>query len=182
MLDEEELRLAVASAIQRVDQPETKDPIIIQFNHRAAWLWRQWRGTAIELVWRPVLVFMAIAGAIEGLVPDGAHAWVPPDASHPVVAKLLTLHTAWAILLPLSTFVLTFFLSQCASYWRSMFAEGRSIQGRLHDTNLLLAAHARRDGQGVDFPVQKPPQPHARSNRQLRDMHRKPTRANRVSP
>ena len=26
-----------------------------------------------------------------------------------------------------------------------MFTEGRAIQGRLHDTNLLLAAHSRRD-------------------------------------
>ena len=68
------------------------------------------------------------------------------------MAKLLTLNTAWGMLLSLTTFVLTFFLGQCYSFWRSMFAEGRSIQGRFHDTNLLLAAHAARDEQGAYVP------------------------------
>jgi len=153
VLSEDELNLAIASAVQRVDQPKAEEPIIIQFTHRAGWLWRQWRGTALELVWKPVLFSMAAAGAMELLVPDTAPMFATPDATHPVVQRLLTLNSAWGMLLTLTTFVLTFFLSQCYTYWRAMFTEGRSIQGRFHDTNLLLAAHAERDADGQYTPA-----------------------------
>ena len=153
VLSEEELKLAVDSAVQRVNQHKSDEPIIIQFTHSAAWLWRQWRGTAFELVWQPMLFSMGAAGAMEVLVPDTAPMFATPDAAHPVVQKLLTLNSGWNMLLTLTTFVLTFFLSQCYTYWRAMFTEGRSIQGRFHDTNMLLAAHAERDAQGQYTPA-----------------------------
>ena len=148
VLDEKELSLAVATAVQRVDQMQSADPIIIQFTHKAAWLWRRWRGTAFELVWRPMLFSTGVAGLIELLVRDGAHTFSAPDPTVAMVQRLLTINTAWQVLLSLTTFVLTFFLGQTYNFWRSMFSEGRSIQGRLHDTNLLLAAHAVRDERG----------------------------------
>ena len=148
VLDEKELSLAVATAVQRVDQMQSPDPIIIQFTHKAAWLWQRWRGTAFELVWRPMLFSTGVAGLIELLVRDGAHTFSAPDPTVAMVQRLLTINTAWQVLLSLTTFVLTFFLGQTYNFWRSMFSEGRSIQGRLHDTNLLLAAHAVRDERG----------------------------------
>ena len=45
----------------------------------------------------------------------------------------------------LTTFILTFFLGQTYAYWRTSFGLGRSIQGRLHDINIQLATHARRE-------------------------------------
>ena len=92
VLDEIELRRAVALAVKRVDQSKADEPIIIQFTHRDTWLWRQWRGTAFELVWRPMLFSTAMACAIEALVRDGAHGFIAPNAAHPIVAKLLTLN------------------------------------------------------------------------------------------
>ena len=152
VLNENELRLAVATAVQRVDQKEATDPIIIQFTHKAAWLWRQWRGTAFELVWKPMLFSTGVAGVIELLVKDGGHTFAAPDATNAIVQQLLTLNTAWGVVLSLTTFVLTFFLGQTYTYWRAMFTEGRSIQGRMDDTNLLLAAHAVRDERGEYTP------------------------------
>ena len=42
--------------------------------------------------------------------------------------------------------------TQCYTYWRAMFNECRGIQGRIHDTNLLLASHAARDDTGACTP------------------------------
>ena len=49
-------------------------------------------------------------------------------------------------------FIVTFFLGQTYAYWRTSFSLGRSIQGRLHDMNMMLAAHARRDKRGAFTP------------------------------
>jgi hypothetical protein len=44
----------------------------------------------------------------------------------------------------LTTFLLTFFVGQAYSFWRSVLDQGRGIQGRLNDISMLLATHATR--------------------------------------
>lgn len=71
-----------------------------------------------------------------------------PDANHPVVAKLLGLGKAWHYLMSITTFILTFFLSQAYAVWRKMETTGRIIQGRQNDIGLLLASTVERDEKG----------------------------------
>ena len=66
-----------------------------------------------------------------------------PDPSHPVVARLAAVDAMWGHHLTLTTFVATFFLSHGYAFWRQMYVVARTIQGRLNDLGLLLAAHAR---------------------------------------
>ena len=46
---------------------------------------------------------------------------------------------------PIVRFVLTFFLSQAYTFWRESYRLSRSLQGRLSDLSMLIAAHAARE-------------------------------------
>ena len=50
---------------------------------------------------------------------------------------------------PLTTFVLTFFLSQSYSFWNKSYQVARDLQGRLDDFNLLLATNVERNPDGT---------------------------------
>ncbi|EEC51745.1 predicted protein [Phaeodactylum tricornutum CCAP 1055/1] len=50
----------------------------------------------------------------------------------------------WGQLLSVTTFTLTFFVNQSYALWRKCYELSRRLQGRLHDLNLTLAAHACR--------------------------------------
>lgn len=50
----------------------------------------------------------------------------------------------WAQLLSVTTFTLTFFVNQSYSLWRKCSELSRRLQGRLHDLDMTLAAHAAR--------------------------------------
>lgn len=50
----------------------------------------------------------------------------------------------WEYQLTLSTFILTFFLSQAFSYWQKVYDCTRMIQGRINDTCMLLIMGAER--------------------------------------
>lgn len=50
----------------------------------------------------------------------------------------------WGQLLSVTTFTLTFFVNQSYALWRKCYEMSRRLQGRLHDINLILAAHAVR--------------------------------------
>ena len=45
----------------------------------------------------------------------------------------------------ITTFVLTFFLSQAYTLWRDIYTKGRKIQGRLNDISLVLACMVERN-------------------------------------
>ena len=48
----------------------------------------------------------------------------------------------------ITTFVLTFFLSQAYALWRNIYTCGRKIQGRLNDVSLVLACSVERNKNG----------------------------------
>merc|ERR1719401_1672792 len=48
----------------------------------------------------------------------------------------------------ITTFILTFFLSQAYTLWRSMYTTTRTIQGKMDDIGLLVASTVERDDQG----------------------------------
>jgi len=45
----------------------------------------------------------------------------------------------------ITTFILTFFLSQAYTLWRDIYVKGRQIQGRLNDVSMVLACTTERD-------------------------------------
>lgn len=71
-----------------------------------------------------------------------------PDPAHHVVQKLRALENLWSYLLPMATFVNTFFLSQAYGFWLANKGNCRKVQGRVNDMSMLLATHAARDAAG----------------------------------
>lgn len=71
-----------------------------------------------------------------------------PDASFPIVSRLSALAKLWHYLMSITTFILTFFLSQAYGLWRGMYTTTRKIQGRINDIGLLVASTVERDDQG----------------------------------
>jgi hypothetical protein len=116
-------------------------------------LWKTWRGTVLETTWRPALAVFTVSTALVLSVGFfGSPTWSPltlPDAKHPLIARLLPMAGLWDKLLTLTTFIVTFFVGQTLSFWRSCYGFARSVASRLSDLNLALAAHADRtpDGQ-----------------------------------
>lgn len=54
----------------------------------------------------------------------------------------------WNYLMTITTFILTFFLSQAYTLWRNVYDSTRRIQGRINDIGLLVASTAERNDQG----------------------------------
>jgi predicted membrane chloride channel (bestrophin family) len=67
-----------------------------------------------------------------------------PDSKCIWIARLKVFDKLWHYQMQLTTFILTFFLTQAYSLWREMYATGRSIQGRISDIGYLLATNAQR--------------------------------------
>lgn len=116
-LDDESVEVAVDKFLTSCRAPR----IIMRFYPEADWLWRQWRGTVLESTWRPACYMMAVSAVFVFCMAFSEEASWPvfavPDPSHPVVQKLRALENLWSYLLPMSTFVNTFFLSQAYGFW-----------------------------------------------------------------
>jgi hypothetical protein len=87
------------------------------------------------------IVFKRIAGG----------SWVVPGAvaSDSLLAvRLKVFNKIWHYCMTLTTFILTFFVTQAYSFWRDMYSTGRKVQGRLNDLGLLLATHTKRGSDG----------------------------------
>ena len=135
--------------------------IIRPYNPSRLWLWSRFTGTVLQHVARPTLLSMLwsvcfITFARHRTFTPGSAPWaglgLPPDASHPFIAKLQMVHTIWGYLQGLTTFILTFFLNQAFSFWREIYDFGRGIQGRLNDFHLILATTASRKRDGSYTP------------------------------
>ena len=152
----------LSETIDRALAYETDEVIIPQFRRKGAWLWRQWRGTVLEFTWVPASLNMLVGltltffirrvGTLQGHIwPLGA---VPSDKV-PIVARLMSVHVMWSYQLTLTTFILTFFISQAYAFWREQFSLARRVQGRLLQFSLLLSAHASRLPTGECTPKAK---------------------------
>ena len=111
-----------------------RHPVMMQFNPKRQWIWRQWRGTVFSETWKSGLMNMVLATFVVllyGLYPN-------------LKDMLQGFSILWGQLLSVTTFTLTFFLNQSYGLWRKCYDYSRRLQGRLNDLGLTLAAHATR--------------------------------------
>ena len=111
-----------------------RQPVMMQFNPKRGWIWKQWRGTVFSETWKSGLSNMALATLVVFLY-----------GAQPKLKDLLQgFSILWGQLLSVTTFTLTFFLNQSYGLWRKCYDYSRRLQGRLNDLGLTLAAHATR--------------------------------------
>ncbi|KAL7535937.1 hypothetical protein ACHAXR_006820 [Thalassiosira sp. AJA248-18] len=131
-------------------------PIICEYNPKGRWLWGKWNGTVLKATWRSVVASMLTGFAID-FIARGCSlsnynlSWnmlaAVPAETTPFIKHLSAVTKVWEYQLTLSTFILTFFLSQAFAYWQKMYNTTRMIQGRINDFCMLLTMGAER---GVD--------------------------------
>lgn len=126
--------------------------IIRKFVPTRSWLWRRWFGTVLEHAWKTVIMNITVSLIFSALIRKRAHpTWesgTVPDPKNEIIARLVGLKMVWTYLMSITTFILTFFLSQAYSLWREFYSLARRIQGRMNDFGLLIAAAATRDKDG----------------------------------
>jgi Bestrophin, RFP-TM, chloride channel len=109
-------------------------PIMMQFDPSSGWIWKRWKGTVFSETW-DACVYRMIYACIVFLLCK----------SFPETKELLGgFSILWGQLLSVTTFTLTFFVNQSYALWRKCSELSRSLQGRLHDMDMTLAAHATR--------------------------------------
>ena len=127
--------------------------VIKPYKPDRTWLWRQWRGTVLQYTYKAALFNMVIAAIVTTLmrllIPGTTWAvGAMPDSGNLAIARLHAFGSLWGHLVTLTTFILSFFLSQAYSLWRSVYDVSRGIQGRINDTGMILAGAATRDEEG----------------------------------
>jgi Bestrophin, RFP-TM, chloride channel len=124
-------------------------PIMMQFDPSSGWIWQRWKGTVFAVTWDACVYRMIYACAIyivlcsvcsSGSSNSSTAVGLFPDLKD----TLAGFSILWAQLLSVTTFTLTFFVNQSYAMWRKCCDCSRSLQGRLHDLGMMLAAHATR--------------------------------------
>lgn len=109
-------------------------PIMMQFDPSSGWIWKRWKGTVFSETWDSCVSKMVYASIVFFLCK-----------TYPGIKQWLSgFNTLWGQLLSVTTFTLTFFVNQSYALWRKCYEKSRSLQGRLHDIDMALAAHAVR--------------------------------------
>jgi len=122
---------------------------------QASRLYCSWRSTVIQMTWLTVLLNTVFAGCIAAFVRSSMplnERWTllsVPDPSHPIIVRLAPLYLIWTHHSTLTTFILTFFVSESFAYWRRTLCHGRKIQRALVSILLLQSTHAARDTAGA---------------------------------
>ena len=128
-----------------VDSAQPNRPIICEYNPKGLWLWRKWKGTVLQAVWRSVLLAIFMGFAIDFYargcsLSNYKLSWdmaSVPNASDQFIKRLSAIGKVWEYQLQISTFILTFFLSHAFSYWQKVYNTTRMIQGRINGEYLL---------------------------------------------
>lgn len=135
-----------------LDQITGKDPgiIIQQYKPHASWLWSQFYGTVIYSAWPKALEHMAWGALVCIWVRHQTHGdfhvfTLEGMGDHWLSTAFAIIEKIWATLMSLTTFLLTFFVGQAWTFWKSFIDVSRNIQGRFAALTMLLASHAARD-------------------------------------
>eukprot|EP00567_Pseudictyota_dubia_P006863 CAMPEP_0197455208 /NCGR_PEP_ID=MMETSP1175-20131217/40174_1 /TAXON_ID=1003142 /ORGANISM="Triceratium dubium, Strain CCMP147" /LENGTH=478 /DNA_ID=CAMNT_0042988999 /DNA_START=207 /DNA_END=1643 /DNA_ORIENTATION=+ len=124
-------------------------PIIPQYKPNRCWLWRRWKGTLLQHGLKGAAGNMIVATLLCVFVHQitGTSNWICLDkvvSSDILLSRLAVFDKLWHYQMTLTTFILTFFVTQAYNFWRHMYDSGRSIQSKCNDIGLLVATHAKR--------------------------------------
>ena len=117
------------------------------------WLLRQWEGTVLQYVWKKAVMMMTASAVISiaiFFIPGGEFALLGGDddgggGNAAIIDEQLDyIKGWWEKLLPLASFVSTFFLSEAYKHWRDFYWTCRSMQGKYNDISLAMAVAAAR--------------------------------------
>lgn len=117
------------------------------------WLLRQWEGTVLQYVWKKAVMMMTASAVISiaiFFIPGGEFALLGGDDdggggnASMIDEQLDYIKGWWEKLLPLASFVSTFFLSEAYKHWRDFYWTCRSMQGKYNDISLAMAVAAAR--------------------------------------
>lgn len=153
--------LMVDQVIDKISGVKTRynGDIIRQFKPMRLWLWKRWKGTIFQHAWKTSVFNMMVSLAFSALIRKSCHpTWdlgMLPDKENRIIARLVGLQLVWKYLMTVTTFILTFFLSQAYSVWREIYSLSRKIQGRMNDIGLLVACSAQRGKDGSYTPQAK---------------------------
>lgn len=107
----------------------------------------------MEHAWKTATVNVIVSLGFSALIRKRSQpSWrfgMLPDPENQIISRLVGLKLVWNYLMTITTFVLTFFLSQAYSLWREFYTLTRKIQSRMNDLGLLIATAARRDRNGL---------------------------------
>jgi hypothetical protein len=109
-------------------------PIMMQFDPSSSGIWKRWKGTVFSETWDACVYRIIYASA----------AFLMCRSFPQIKDTLSGFPILWGQLLSVTTFTLTFFVNQSYALWRKCSDLSRSLQGRLHDMDMTLAAHATR--------------------------------------
>lgn len=117
------------------------------------WLLRQWEGTVLQYVWKKAVMMMTASAVISiaiFFIPGGEFELLGGDddgggGNAAIIDEQLDyIKGWWEKLLPLASFVSTFFLSEAYKHWRDFYWTCRSMQGKYNDISLAMAVAAAR--------------------------------------
>jgi len=123
--------------------------IIRTYQPSGLWLMMRWRGTVLQYVWKNVIfmLFFTLALALSfdftNLLLRETYDYVGFHFNLTAFAQF------WNTLLPMTSFVVTFFLAQAYQFWSKFYWRTRKIQARFNDISLLVASTMVRDGNKV---------------------------------
>lgn len=127
--------------------------IIRPYKPNRIWLWGRWSGTILQHNLYPTIANMlfslVVILVVRRLTGSTVGLGMPPDKSHPLMARLDVIHQIWSYQTSLTIFILTFFLNQAYDFWQNVIGITRGIQGRLNDFMLLLAISCKRNTDGT---------------------------------
>ena len=115
------------------------------------WLLRQWEGTVMQYVWLKAVMMMTVSAVFSisiYFIPGGdLSELIGGDEGGSIILdeQLDYIKGWWEKLIPLTSFVSTFFLSEAYKHWRDFYWTCRSIQGKFNNISLALAIAAARE-------------------------------------
>jgi hypothetical protein len=118
------------------------------------WLWSRWTGTILQHGTKKAIenmIYALVCCLCLNLITGSPLLAIevnPADCNHYLLDFLQVFNKVWHYSITLTTFILTFFLTQAYSFWKNMYSIGRKVQGRLNDIGMLAATYTKRDEQG----------------------------------
>ena len=115
------------------------------------WLLRQWEGTVMQYVWLKAVMMMTVSAVFSisiYFIPGGdLSELIGGDEGGSIILdeQLDYIKGWWEKLIPLTSIVSTFFLSEDYKHWRDFYWTCRSIQGKFNNISLALAIAAARE-------------------------------------